>query len=109
MRRTTPLRMHIQLTNWDAKRTATYFVIYLAALIAVTVFLTPELIFDASYGYLQVGAAVLLTWYTRKRALRVRTGSRRSKGSSDPFSRKGRPRDPKSGPTWRDPDGPTLH
>lgn len=109
MRPTTPLRMHIQLTNWDSRRTAGYFFAYLAALIAVTVFLIPELIHGASYGYLQVGAAALLTWFTRRRALRVRTGSPHTKGSSNSFSRKGRSRKPESRSTGRGPNGPTLH
>ncbi|MBI4773594.1 MAG: hypothetical protein HY788_05335 [Deltaproteobacteria bacterium] len=109
MRRTTPLRMHVQLTNWDGRRTAGYFFVYLAALIAVTVFLTPELIDDASYGYLQIGAAALLTWFTRRRALRVRTGPRSAKGYGDSLSRKGRLRTPESGSIGKDPDGPTLH
>ena len=109
MRPIRPIRMEIRLTNWDGRRTAAYFIGYLVALIAATVFFIPELIIVASYGYIQVGAAALLTWYTRKRALRVRTEPTRSAGPGDSFSRKGRSRRPGSRAAGRDSNGPTLH
>ncbi len=69
-----PLRTSVTYGYWGTQRTVSLFFGYLGALVALTVFFTPELIFHSYYGYLQVAAAGLLTWFTYRRAHRVQGG-----------------------------------